>query len=75
MTKEQTDEIMKGVIFTPEHCACQPKGGQQVAISPRGVRIHHEEIGIAVFFGEFRNQMENRAAALLLFEQALTLIE
>lgn len=74
LSKEEIEKVMKEIEFTPEHYPCQPKGGQHVAMSPRGVRITHIEMGLSIHVGFLRTQMENRAAALLLFEQALTLL-
>lgn len=74
MTEEEKLKLVSELKFYPEHYPCQPKGGQQVAMSPKGVRITHEDLNISIYVGCLRTQMENKRIAVELFRQALDLI-
>lgn len=68
ISKEQRAEIMSGCKFKPSHTSEEIHGGQQVAMSPKGVILTHPDFSVTIFMNEYRTQSENKAAAEAMFE-------
>lgn len=47
------------------------KGGQNVAVVPRGIKLIQEDLGIEICVNSSRNTLENRRLAGIMFEALL----
>jgi hypothetical protein len=66
MTKEEKQEILKGIVWKKE--SVQPYGGQHVGVPVPRITLSHPDFDFSISSAEFRSQIKNREVLYTLFE-------